>query len=189
MYTLFAGARSPRSECLCRVVVAIQNSIGRRKLYNPVRSIVTVTREITAESPEDAVEEWFRALGTYCANEDYDAAREIVAEDVKSFGTKAEIVSGLDRLQENQWSGIWPNTEDFSFDLDEVVASGEGDTAWGAATWSSTGFDEDGDPFHRPGRATVALERRDGIWLAVHTHFSLHPGTPQFTYGRSGKSD
>jgi hypothetical protein len=65
-----------------------------------------MVREITAETPQDAVEEWFDALGTYCAAEDYESARRIVAEDVRSFGTKAEIVSGLDRLQENQWTGI-----------------------------------------------------------------------------------
>ena len=28
-----------------------------------------------------------------------------------------------------------------------------------------------------------ASEDYDGAWLAVHTHFSLYPGTPQRTYG------
>ncbi|PSP83999.1 hypothetical protein BRC83_06280 [Halobacteriales archaeon QS_1_68_17] len=145
--------------------------------------------EITVADPEAAVREWFDALGTYCANVDYESARDIFADDVRSFGTKAEIVSGLDRLQENQWTGIWPYIEGFGFDLEEVIAFGDDDLAWGAAPWSSTGFDEDGEPFHRPGRATVVLERRDGVWLAVHTHFSLYPGTPQLTYGPDGRGE
>lgn len=150
---------------------------------------MTDENEITVIDPEEAVHEWFAALGRYCAAVDYDSAHAIFADDVRSFGTKAEIVSGLDRLRHNQWEGIWPNIEGFGFDLDEVVAFGADDHAWGAAVWSSTGFDEDGEPFHRPGRATVVLERRDGVWLAVHTHFSLYPGTPQFTYGPSGRAD
>ena len=56
--------------------------------------------------------------------------------------------------------------------------------AWGVVTWTSLGFDGNHEPFYRPGRATVTLERRDGIWLAVHSHFSLYPGTPQRTFGR-----
>ena len=146
-------------------------------------------RRITAGTPEAAVAEWFERLGAHCVAGEYAAARAIVAPDVVSFGTKADVVTGLDHLQANQWEGIWPNIEGFGFDLDEVVAFGADDHAWGAAVWSSTGFDEDGEPFHRPGRATVVLERRDGVWLAVHTHFSLYPGTPQFTYGPSGRAD
>ena len=30
----------------------------------------------------------------------------------------------------------------------------------------------------------VWMERRDGVWLVVHSHFSLVPGTPAFTHGR-----
>jgi ketosteroid isomerase-like protein len=109
---------------------------------------------------------------------------------VASFGTRADIVTGLDRLQRNQWEGIWPNIAGFRVDLDSVRGGGNGAAAWGIAVWASTGFHEDGTSFHRPGRATVALERRktsaapDGEWLAVHTHFSLNPGTPPRTFGR-----
>jgi len=147
---------------------------------------------VTVESPESAVREWFDALGTCCAAEDYERARGLIAEDVRSFGTKAEIVTGREKLEANQWRGIWPNIEDFRFDLESVVAEGatDGDAgggrAWGAAVWRSTGFDEDGDPFDRPGRATIVLECREGVWVAVHTHFSLYPGTPQFTHGPGG---
>ena len=133
--------------------------------------------------PEEAVRQWFTLLSAYCASEDYDAAESIVAEDIASFGTAMDIVTGGRALREGQWESIWGNITDFKMDLDNVHARGSGDQAWGMVTWTSTGYDSDHKPFHRPGRATVTLERRDGVWLAVHTHFSLYPGTPQRTYG------
>lgn len=143
---------------------------------------------ITVADPVEAVREWFARLGQYCAAVDYVSARALFAPDVVSFGTKARIVAGIDLLQANQWEGIWPNIRDFRIEMDTLHAGGDDRHAWGIATWTSTGFDEQGQPFHRPGRATVVLERRDGAWLAVHTHFSLAPGTPPRTYGPQGRS-
>lgn len=141
---------------------------------------------ITSPDPVAAVREWFARFAAACAGVDYATGRALVAPDVLSFGTRAEVVCGLDLLEANQWRGVWPNISDFTIDLSTVHAAGEGSTAWGVATWTSTGYDEAGKRFQRPGRATVALERRDGRWLAVHTHFSLSPGTPPGTYGRKG---
>ena len=107
----------------------------------------------------------------------------IFAPGLVLFGTKADTFVGLDVAQKSQWKGIWPNIRDFRFDLGSIHWGGDESHAWGVATWTSTGFDEQGGPFPRPGRATVALERRDGVWLAVHTHFSLFPGTPPRTFG------
>ena len=86
--------------------------------------------------PKAAVTEWFARLGKYCASVDYDSARAIFAGDVVSFGTRADIVSGLDHLQKNQWEGIWPNIQDFKIDLDSIHAGGDGRIAWGVATWT-----------------------------------------------------
>lgn len=138
---------------------------------------------ITASDPSEAVVEWFGKLGKYCASVDYESARAIFAEDVLSFGTRADIVSGLGPLQSNQWEGIWPNIRDFKINMETIHSGGDQQHAWGVATWTSTGFREDGSPFERPGRATVILERRENRWLSVHTHFSLNPGTPPRTYG------
>ncbi len=138
---------------------------------------------VTTTNPIQAVHHWFALMGRYCASVDYDAAERIFAEDVVSFGTTMDIVRGRRALREGQWESIWGNITDFKMDLDNVNARGAGDRAWGVVTWTSTGYDSDHEPFHRPGRATVALERRDGVWLAVHTHFSLFPGTPQRTFG------
>lgn len=125
---------------------------------------------------------WFEALQDCVRRVDYAAGRAIFAEDVVAFGTRAEVVSGLDLLVERQWSGIWPNIRDFTFVLDQLHGGVDGDLAWGVVPWTSTGFHADGTPFDRPGRATVILERRGGRWLAKHTHFSLNPGAPPRTY-------
>lgn len=142
---------------------------------------------ITVEAPENAVVEWFARLGEYCAAIDYDAAAPLIDDAVVSFGTKAELAQGFETYRSNQWEYIWPNIENFAFDMDGVHADGQGGLAWGAATWTSTGFDKEGNPYERPGRATVILVREDRDWRAVHTHFSLHPGTPQVTHGPGGK--
>ena len=131
-----------------------------------------------------AIGEWFATLQRCVRAVDYETARGIFAPEVVSFGTRAEMVRGLDSLQAQQWSGVWPVIEDFTFDLEQLHAAADGEVAWAAVPWTSTGFDADGAPFPRPGRATVAFARRDGRWLATHTHFSLHPGTPPRSYGR-----
>ena len=138
---------------------------------------------ISTDDPAAAAKEWFARLSANCAALDYNSTADIFAEDVVAFGTKMDIVSGLDNLRQNQWEGIWPNIRDFKVDLDTVHAGGDERHAWGVATWTSTGFDESGESYFRPGRATVTLEKRDGAWLATHTHFSLFPGTPQMTFG------
>lgn len=142
---------------------------------------------VTTEDPETAIPEWFDEFGSLVADVAYEPAKGLVADDVVSFGTKAELVEGLDHLVSQQWMGIWPYIEDFRF-VDVRTAPTDGG-AWAAATWCSTGFHEDGTPFDRPGRATIAFERRDSCWLAVHTHFSLDPGTPQETYGPDAETE
>ena len=143
-----------------------------------------ISPPVTSPNPIEAVHHWFALMGRYCAAVDYDSAERIFAEDVVSFGTTMDIVTGRAALREGQWESIWGNITGFEMDLDNVSARGSGDQAWGVVTWTSTGYDRDHNPFHRPGRATVTLERRGGTWLAVHTHFSLFPGTPQRTFGK-----
>jgi ketosteroid isomerase-like protein len=151
-------------------------------MVSPDRPISAVDAAAAA-----AVREWFARLSRYCAGVDYASTRAIFAGDVVSFGTKAEVVTGLDRLEAEQWRGIWANISDFKIDLASIWSGGEAGLAWGVALWTSTGYDEQGGPFERPGRATIVLERRNGSWLCVHSHFSLKPGTPARTYGRAGK--
>ena len=139
---------------------------------------------VRAADAMGAVTEFFTRLSRDCANVDFDATEPMFAEDVWSFGTRATAVQGRDPLRRNQWEGIWPNIADFRIDLDQVHGSGNEALVWGMAPWTSTGFDEDGRPYDRPGRATVVLERRGDHWEVIHTHFSLAPGTPPYTFGR-----
>ena len=139
---------------------------------------------VVSSDPIEAVQQWFALMEQCCGSVDYDGAECIFADDVVSFGTAMDIVSGRKSLREGQWESIWGNISNFKMDLDNVHAGGSGNQAWGVVTWTSVGFDGNHEPFYRPGRATVTLERRDGIWLAVHSHFSLYPGTPQRTFGR-----
>jgi len=138
-----------------------------------------------AEQPETgrAIREWFQALERSVRQVDYQAMRQHFAQDVLSFGTRADVVSGLDALVANQWSGIWSKIRDFTIRFEQLHWGASGDLAWGIAPWNSTGFHPDGTSFPRPGRATVIFERHNGKWLAVHTHFSLSPGTPPKTHG------
>ena len=130
---------------------------------------------ITVNDPATAVEEWFQLLTVYCSSVDYDSARQIFSGDVASFGTYADAVRGLDRLQKEQWEQVWPRTSGFHVLMDSVQAGGDVNVAWGMATWESTGYDEHRAEFLRRGRATVVLAKANDHWGAVHTHFSLFP--------------
>ncbi len=129
---------------------------------------------------------WFGQMETCVRARDFTTARALFAADVIGFGTRATLVRGLDRLIEEQWRGIWPNIEEFRFDLAALAFGGGGSLRWAVCPWSSTGFDEAHAPFDRPGRATVIFRvDDDGALRAIHTHFSLAPGTPQRTFGRA----
>lgn len=134
-----------------------------------------------------SIRRWFETLERCVQTVDYDAARAIFAADTVGFGTRVGLAIGRETLAEQQWSGIWPNIREFHFNLDDLRWGSEGELAWGVCTWESIGFDRDGQPYDRPGRATVILVRRSGAWLAMHTHFSLVPGTPPRTYGPAGE--
>ncbi len=101
------------------------------------------------------------------------------------------VVKGLEALERDQWRNVWPKISDFAWDFEgmQVGVSPDRLLAFLITTWHSTGYHEDGTCFDRPGRTTVLLAR-DGVttmWHGIHTHFSLHPGTPPRSYGpRSG---
>ena len=140
-------------------------------------------RQVVADDPLTAVREWFALFERRCAAADYAAAERLLADDVAGFGASMEIAIGRD-VARREWRPAWENISNFKIDLDNIHAAGGGNRAWGAATWTSIGFGGDGKPFYRPGYATAILERRAGVWLAVHIHFSLYPGTPHRSFGR-----
>jgi ketosteroid isomerase-like protein len=130
---------------------------------------------------------WLEAWGSEVAAVDLRAARERFAPGLLAFGTHADVVEGRDEVEAQQWSQIWPAIEDFAFDVAHlhVLASPDGLLAVAIVPWTSTGIDEHGARFDRPGRATVVLERptQDDAWVASHTHFSLARGVPSSTHG------
>jgi ketosteroid isomerase-like protein len=135
----------------------------------------------------NSAQQWLAAWGEEVARADIAAGRVRFDPDLSAFGTHADVVHGRDDVEEQQWSKIWPAIEDFRFDVDasEVIVSPDGRLAVVVAPWSSTGIGTDGEPFPRPGRATIVL-RREGEsaeWFGVHTHFSLARGVPSSTHG------
>lgn len=134
--------------------------------------------EATAE-----VAAWLSAFEAAVRARDFEAARPMFASDAVAFGTWASAVSGLDRIENEQWRNIWPRIRRFRFEERPVIRA-TADSAWIAAVWYSEATGLDGHPFDRPGRATLILTRRDGRWLAVHTHFSLTPSQAETVHGR-----
>lgn len=137
-----------------------------------------------------SVRDWVAAWGTEVAAVDITTARDRFAADVVAFGTYAEAVRGLDRLEAEQWRNVWPTISEFAFRVDEliVIASADGTQAVAVVPWDSVGIDADGTRFDRPGRATIVLERRSATdrWTGVHTHFSLAPSRAVATREQPG---
>lgn len=127
-------------------------------------------------SRDDAeIRQWLVGFAEAVRAVDYDRGRAMFAPEVVGFGTYASMLSGRERLIEGQWKHIWGVTRGFTFRLDDLHCGISGDQAWVAVPWDSEGQNPPGEWYHRPGRATIILERRDGAWLAVHTHLSLYP--------------
>ena len=136
---------------------------------------------MTPESPTPT--EWLRAFETAVRARDFAAGRTLFADDAVAFGTWARAVTGLDNIAREQWQNVWPRIRGFRFDADTQVRS-TGDSAWIAGGWLTEVTGPDGRPFTRPGRGTFVLERREGKWLAVHSHFSLLPSQSETAHGR-----
>jgi len=135
---------------------------------------------------EQSIREWFHIMERCFQDLDYATARKLMAEDVLAFSTRTDVMSGIDALVTQQWTHIWPNLRDFTFNFDQLHWGASGDLAWAVITWNSTGFHPDGTSFPRPGRTTAIFERRHGTWLSIHTHYSLAPGTPPTTHSARG---
>jgi hypothetical protein len=134
------------------------------------------------------VREWVSGWGREVAAVEMTTARARFEPGLIAFGTHADVVVGLDEVEAEQWTQVWPSIEDFRFrvELMKIVMSADRLTAVVAVPWDSTGFDERGVGFARPGRATIVVRRADGgaPWRGIHTHFSLARGVPPRTFGR-----
>jgi ketosteroid isomerase-like protein len=117
---------------------------------------------------------------------DVDRGRRLFAADCISFGTRGEVLRGLDELAEQQWAPVWAATRDFAFMPDDTADFGRSDESVDddilvvCRRWTSTGIRPDGSGYPREGRATIVLCRAPDAphgLRAVHTHLSLRPDT------------
>ena len=134
-----------------------------------------------------SVQAWFATWGGYVAAHDFDGARALFHPHVTGFGTFKDFVQGLDALEAGQWRSIWPTIADFKFRVEELELQISPDRLFASAAvlWTSTGFDSEKQPYDRPGRATVAIDRAtvDSPWLGLHTHFSQFPAERKLSFG------
>ena len=135
-----------------------------------------VERELHGDRADMAdVRVWLEAFAAAVRSVDYAAGQRLFAPDVVGFGTVGVLLEGRDTLVQSQWKRVWGATSGFRFDTQQVTCGVDGDLAWVAVPWTSrTGRAGDG-PHDRGGRATYVLQRRNGRWLAVHSHHSLDP--------------
>jgi catechol 2,3-dioxygenase-like lactoylglutathione lyase family enzyme/ketosteroid isomerase-like protein len=147
-------------------------------LRDPEGNLLEISRYDRTHEELAPVRAWLRELQERVRAVDYEGGRALCVPDLLAFGTVARLVEGIDDVMLEQWRKVWPAILDFTVLVDEARGTVTGDLAWVAAPWTSRGVAADGSTFERPGRLTVVLERRDGRWLARHTHFSLAPGSP-----------
>jgi ketosteroid isomerase-like protein len=144
---------------------------------------------IAQPDPDDLarVKNWFERLSEHVRAVDFAGAYPLFADDMIAFGTFENFITGRDAAEQAQWRNVWPVTSDFRYRMDDIraIVSPDRLTAIGMGVFDSTGYHQDGTPYDRPGRTTVALSRaRIGEdWVAVHTHMSLFRDVPSRSFG------
>jgi catechol 2,3-dioxygenase-like lactoylglutathione lyase family enzyme/ketosteroid isomerase-like protein len=146
-------------------------------LRDPDGNLVEISNEVGARDGDDIapLRDWLRQLQACVRNQDFAGGRALCVPELMAFGTRAEMVEGVEHVMEQQWRQVWPRIRDFTIHADQARGAIHGDRGWAAARWDSLGVRPDGSTFARPGRLTILFERRAGRWLALHTHFSLSP--------------
>ncbi|MFI5426709.1 YybH family protein [Aeromicrobium sp. UC242_57] len=127
--------------------------------------------------PLTATREWLASFAAAVRARDFAAGRELCAPEVEGFGTVTGRYVGLVDLEADQWRSVWPRTRDFAFDLERATVWTVGDQSTAIVEWSSQGIDPDGSTHPRSGRATVVVQHDADRTVAVHTHFSMTPGS------------
>jgi ketosteroid isomerase-like protein len=128
--------------------------------------------------------DWLETFSSHVREVDYASAKPLFHPDVLAFGTHNDVIPGLQAWVDTQWNNVWPKTTDFRFTVAQVrvLASADGTMATVLAPWTSTGYNPDGTPFDRPGRATMVFTKFPDGWLCTHSHMSLNRGVPQASH-------
>lgn len=135
-------------------------------------------------TPAHALQEWLTGFASCVQRQAFDEGRAYFHPQAYCFGSYASWCEGLDDLVEHQWRKIWPNITEFEFDFKRLRYTASRDGQWLCAMvpWNSVGYRPDHTPFSRNGRLTVVLTWTPrNSWQALHTHYSLNPGTAQTT--------
>lgn len=146
-------------------------------LRDPDGNLIEIANELTTAPGDDLapLRAWLAEWQAAVRAGDFARGRALCAPELLAFGTRAEMVAGVDQVAEQQWHHVWPRIREFTVRVDEARGAIVGDHGWVATRWDSRGVRPDGSSFARPGRLTIVFARRDGRWLATHTHFSLSP--------------
>jgi ketosteroid isomerase-like protein len=119
--------------------------------------------------------DWLRRWQACVRAVDFESGRAMCAPEIVAFGTVVPMAEGIEDVMAGQWHKVWANIREFTVHDERARGAIAGEHGWVATTWDSRGTRADGTTFRRPGRLTIAFVRRDGRWLASHTHFSLIP--------------
>ncbi len=136
--------------------------------------------ELSAED-QAGIRNWFDALSAHVQAVDFSGARPLFAPDMVAFGTFTDFMTGRDAAEQAQWRNVWPHIDEFRWRPDlRVIVSPDRLQAVGMGVFDSIGYERDGTPYRRPGRATVVFARGKigAAWLAQHTHMSLFRDVP-----------
>lgn len=125
----------------------------------------------------DFLEQWLRDFSRAVRDRDFRSGRDLFDEKVISFGTVCSRAENLDELMQQQWQLIWPNTEGFDFEYHSARSALSERQIVIISGWHSRRLVPDGQMLLRQGRATLVLKREGNDLRAVHTHFSMLPGT------------
>ena len=135
----------------------------------------------------NTVRAWIDAWGAEVASVDIAASRLRFTADVSAFGTHADVVVGLDRLEAEQWAPIWPAIEDFRFLSDEmqVLTSPDRLQAVAIVGWRFPGRCRRRQSIRSTWSGNRGVDTRlaDRL-LARHAHaFLVEPRCSQITHG------
>ncbi len=154
-----------------------QGPIESIYLRDPDGNLLEIANQVAVDAdPLAPLRAWLLTWQARVRAGDLAGGRELCAPELLAFGTRAEMVEGVDAVMNAQWRHVWPRIREFTVDAIGARGAVEGDRGWVATRWDSQVSRPDGSSFPRPGRLTILFERRDGRWLATHTHFSLTPG-------------
>lgn len=146
--------------------------------------------EVAADDLAD-IRTWFEDLAKAVNSLDFEAGQRGITDDFVSFSTFQDIVVGREEAEHKQWRNVWPKTKGFAprYDTLRAFVSPDRLMAVGIVLWDSIGYDEEGKPYPRPGRATMSFTREKigDPWRANHGQMSLMRGTPAVSFGAEGK--